>query len=306
MDRAPDERASVSIPSLSRSAIDRMAERRGDRAWLAEAWARGRVLVVDDNGRAAVVDDGPSLVLLVAGDEAVSSEPFFLGVDAAGTTYWGAVGIPPRRLGARPLGLREVGAALDDREAGLLVTTVSLANWHRTHGYCPQCGAATEVVAGGWSRRCPADGSEQFPRTDPAVIVLLHDGADRALLGRQPTWPRGRYSTIAGFVEAGESAEQAVRREVREETGVLVTDVTYRGSQPWPFPRSLMLGYEARVVGGDVGAGDGELEDVRWFSGEELRGDAAVLPPPTSIAHWLITSWLERSLPVAADEVTQR
>ena len=113
--------------------------------------------------------------------------------------------------------------------------------------------------------------SQHFPRTDPAVIVLLHDGADRALLGRQPIWPAGRYSTIAGFVEAGESAEQAVHREVLEETGVIVDDVIYRASQPWPFPASLMLGYEARVVGGTVEAVDNELEDVRWFSRDELR-----------------------------------
>jgi NAD+ diphosphatase len=127
------------------------------------------------------------------------------------------------------------------------------------------------------------------------VIVLLHDGGDRALLGRQPSWPRGRYSTIAGFVESGESSEQAVVREVREETGVDVADVVYRGSQPWPFPQSLMLGYEARVSGGHVEPADHELEDVRWFSRDELRDDAAVLPPSASIAHWLITNWLNGS-----------
>lgn len=138
------------------------------------------------------------------------------------------------------------------------------------------------------------DGSQHFPRTDPAIIVLLHDGGDRALLGRQPSWPRGRYSTIAGFVEAGESAEQAVHREVREETGVLVDDVTYQASQPWPFPQSLMLGYEARVVSGDLGDRDHELEDVRWFTRDELVRENAVLPPSTSIAHWLITGWLTR------------
>jgi NAD+ diphosphatase len=125
--------------------------------------------------------------------------------------------------------------------------------------------------------------------------VLIHDGGDRALLGRQPAWPRGRYSTIAGFVESGESAEQAVHREVLEETGVVVGDVAYRASQPWPFPGSLMLGYEARAVGGHVEAADHELEDVRWFTRDELRrGHNVLLPPSASIAHWLITSWLER------------
>jgi NAD+ diphosphatase len=127
------------------------------------------------------------------------------------------------------------------------------------------------------------------------VIVLLHDGGDRALLGRQPSWPAGRYSTIAGFVESGESAEQAVHREVREETGVLIDDVVYRASQPWPFPQSLMLGYEARVVGGDVAQRDHELEDVRWFDRDTLRREIDTLPPASSIAHWLITGWLSRA-----------
>jgi NAD+ diphosphatase len=188
-----------------------------------------------------------------------------------------------------------VGAALSDLEAGLLVTLVALAGWHRTHPRCPRCGSETRVVQAGWSRICDVDGSQHFPRTDPAVIVLLHDGADRALLGRQPSWPTGRYSTIAGFVEAGESAEQAVHREVREETGVEIDDVVYRASQPWPFPQSLMLGYEARVVGGHVETTDHELEDVRWFTRAELRQDGATLPPNASIAHWLITGWLGRA-----------
>jgi NAD+ diphosphatase len=188
-----------------------------------------------------------------------------------------------------------VGAALSDLESGLLVTLIALSNWHESHRFCPRCGAETVLTQAGWSRRCPVDESQHFPRTDPAVIVLLHDGGDRALLGRQPSWPKGRYSTIAGFVEAGESAEQAVHREVREETGVLIDDVIYRASQPWPFPQSLMLGYEARVVGGEVGSGDDELEDVRWFDREELQRDIQTLPPNASIAHWLITGWLDRA-----------
>jgi NAD+ diphosphatase len=169
-----------------------------------------------------------------------------------------------------------------------------LGNWHASHRRCPRCGEATEVVDGGWVRRCPADGSDHFPRTDPAVIVLVHDGADRCLLGRQPTWPRGRYSTLAGFVEPGESLEQAVVREIREESSVTVGDVVYRGSQPWPFPASLMLGFEARVTDGTAAVGDDELEDVRWFSRADLRRGEPMLPPPASIAHWLITSWLDR------------
>jgi NAD+ diphosphatase len=283
----------VSVPTLSRSGVDKAAEHRDDAAWLATAWQTGKLLVIDEEGRAAVDDDGPALAFIDAAGWSGDRERLLLGVDPDGTAYWGTVGELPRRLGARPLDLRMVGAALSDRDAGLLVTQVALSNWHATHPRCPRCGTATELAQAGWSRTCPHDGSQHFPRTDPAVIVLIHDGADRALLGRQPQWPAGRYSTIAGFVESGESAEQAVAREVLEETGVVVEDVEYRASQPWPYPASLMLGYEARAVGGRVEAVDQELEDVRWFSRDQLLAGEGLLPPSASIAHWLITGWLE-------------
>jgi NAD+ diphosphatase len=284
----------MSVPSLSRSAADRAAHHRDDETWLTSAWQTGKLLIVDENSQAMVIDDGPSLVLVDSATWEGDGERYLLGVGDDGTAYWGTVGELPRKLGARKLGLREVGATLDDLESGLLVATIALANWHRSHPRCPRCGNPTRVAQAGWSRHCDVDGSQHFPRTDPAVIVLLHDGGDNALLGRQPTWPPGRYSTIAGFVESGESAEHAVLREVREETGVEVDTVVYRGSQPWPFPQSLMLGYEARVVGGEVDNVDKELEDVRWFSREDLRTGNALLPPSASIAHWLITTWLER------------
>ncbi|HEU5033410.1 MAG TPA: NAD(+) diphosphatase [Mycobacteriales bacterium] len=293
----------MSTPALSRSAVDRAAQHRRDDAWLAQAWTTGRLLVVDDDRRALVEDDG----LVWGPTDGYAGERFFLGVDADGTSYWSGVGELPRKLGVRPVTIRDVGALLSDRDAGLYVTAVGLANWHATHRHCPRCGTATQVADAGWVRRCPNDGSDHFPRTDPAVIVLIHDGADRCLLGRQPSWPPGRYSTLAGFVEPGESLEQAVAREIVEESGVLVGDIVYRGSQPWPFPASLMLGFEARAVGGDVGVGDHELEDVRWFTRDDLRasgagsrgpaasGHSPLLPPPASIAHWLITTWLARS-----------
>ena len=284
----------MSVPSLSRTAVDRAAQWRDDPDWLAQAWEIGRLLVVNEQGQATVVEDTVSaLHLLPSGDWQEDGERYLLGVDDDDVAYWGTVGELPRALGARPSDLRLMGAALSDLDAGLLVTVIALSNWHATHPCCPRCGGPTTVAQAGWSRRCDADGSQHFPRTDPAIIVLLHDGADRVLLGRQPSWPRGRYSTIAGFVEAGESAEQAVHREVREETGVLVDDVVYRASQPWPFPQSLMLGYEARVIGGDVESRDHELEDVQWFDRETLRTEVAMLPPASSIAHWLITGWLE-------------
>jgi NAD+ diphosphatase len=285
----------VSVPTLSRTAVDRAAARRDDEAWLETAWESGRLLVLDSDGRATVDDDGPALVFADSAASDSAGDRLLLGVDDDGIAFWGTLGTPPKKLGARPLGLREVGAALTDRDAGLLVTLVALTNWHATHTHCPRCGAPTRVTQAGWSRRCDVDDSQHFPRTDPAVIVLLHDGADRALLGRQPIWPAGRYSTIAGFVEAGESAEQCVHREVREETGVIVDEVVYRASQPWPFPASLMLGFEARVIGGTVETVDKELEDVRWFTRQELRTGSGTFPPSASIAHWLITGWLERA-----------
>jgi NAD+ diphosphatase len=281
----------VSAPALSRAALDRAAVRRRDDAWLAAAWASGRLLVIDEERRAVADEDG-GLLLVDTGDQ--DGDRFFLGVDDEGTAYWATVGDLPRRLGTRPVTVRDVGATLSDRDAGLYVAAIALANWHTTHRRCPRCGEPTEVTTGGWVRRCTADGSEHFPRTDPAVIVLIHDGGDRCLLGRQPSWPRGRYSTLAGFVEPGESLEQAVVREIREESGVTVDDIVYRGSQPWPFPASLMLGFEARAVAGEATVGDDELEDVQWFSRADLRRGEPMLPPPASIAHWLIAGWLER------------
>jgi NAD+ diphosphatase len=256
------------------------------------------VLVVSE-GRALV--DGTDLVLVDAA-EAPEGDRLYLGSEA-GQSYFAVAADLPRRLGAKPQSLRDVGAVLSDRDAGLLVHAVGLSNWHATHVRCPRCGEPTEAVKGGSVRRCVADGSEHFPRTDPAVIMLVTDGADRCVLGRQPVWPPGRFSTLAGFVEPGESAEQAVVREVAEEVGLPVRDVRYTGSQPWPFPASLMLGFTA-VCDGDLEprAADGELDDARWFSRDELRGaslwngrEAAVmLPTPVSIAYRLITDWVEQ------------
>jgi len=278
-------------PALSRATVDRDATRREDPEALAQAWTDARVLVVHD-GRALVTDDGPALLLVDAAD-APDGDRYFLGRDAQ-SAYFAVAAPLPRRLGARPQGLREVGALLDDRDAGLLAHAVGLANWHATHTHCPRCGAPTESTKGGAVRRCTADGTEHFPRTDPAVIMLVTDGGGRCVLGRQAVWPAGRYSTLAGFVEPGESAELAVVREVAEETGIVVRDVVYRGSQPWPFPSSLMLGYRA-VCDPDAvpHPKDGELEDARWFTADELRnGGSLLLPTPVSIAWHLITDWL--------------
>ena len=286
------------VPALSRATVDRDSATRDDPARLDQAWQGGRVLVVDQGQALIAEDDRPRLVLLDPAD-APDGDRLYLGRDDDGPVF--AVLAPlGRRLGARPLGLREVGSLLDDRDAGLLVHAVGLANWHATHRCCPRCGTPTEVVRGGSVRRCPQDGSEHFPRTDPAMIVLVHDGGDRCVLGRQSVWPAGRFSTLAGFVEPGESAEQAVVREVAEETGLAVRDVAYVASQPWPFPSSLMLGFRALCDGDAVPrAVDGELEEVRWFSRDDVRGagtwgarTALQLPSSVSIAALLISEWL--------------
>ncbi|MEP6696452.1 MAG: NAD(+) diphosphatase [Pseudonocardiales bacterium] len=235
--------------------------------------------------------DGTPALVLVPGDQvSPEADRFFLG-EEDGRAFFAAVGAadPPR--GADGAGLRDVGALLSDRDAGLLVAAVGLANWHRTHTHCPRCGALTQMAGGGWLRVCPVDASEHYPRVDPAVIMLVHDGAGRALLGRQASWPDGRFSTLAGFVEPGESIEHAVVREVAEETGVVVTDVHYEASQPWPFPSSLMLGFTARAATGQEPVPlDGELAEARWFTRAELADRAG--PPPVSISSWLIRAWI--------------
>ncbi|MDP9240815.1 MAG: NAD(+) diphosphatase [Actinomycetota bacterium] len=286
----------IEPPALSRSAADRASLRRTDDAWLADAWPSAAVVVLhpdmttDISGEA----DLPRLALVRGSQLGEAAERFFLGEDES-RVFFAVVAGPATPRGDRTAGLREVGALLGDRDAGLLVTAVALANWHSTHTHCPRCGAPTTVAGGGWLRVCPIDGSEHYPRVDPAVIMLVHDGGDRCLLGRQASWPPGRFSTLAGFVEPGESAEHAVAREVAEETGVVVTDVRYQASQPWPFPSSLMLGFTARAASAQEPVLlDGELEEARWFTRAELAAKGGPRwPPPVSIANRLITAWVE-------------
>jgi len=281
--------------TLSRSGVDRAVDRREDQAWLAAAWEQDgtRVLLVD-HGRAPVATEPPALVWCRPVD-VVGGERYLLGVDPDGVAYFAAHGsLTPDP--AQRSGLREVGALLSARDAGLLVHAVALANWHATHRYCPRCGSPTQVSAAGAERACPVDGSAHFPRTDPAVIVLVVDPDGRALLGRQARWSPGRFSTLAGFVEPGEDAERAVVREVAEESGVAVTDTEYLGSQPWPFPASLMLGFLAWAADGGDPVVDGvELAEARWFAREEvvsgLADGSLVLPPQVSIARRLVEHW---------------
>lgn len=283
------------VDRLSRGVHDRAAIHRDDPDWLDRAWKRSRVLVLTTEMTTAVdeTDAGPRLLMRQPDEVEANPLRLYLG-EHAGTPYFAVLG-DRDVTGDRWAGLLHVGAELNDLDAGLLTEAVALAQWHLRHPRCSLCGEPTGVHRAGWSRRCPNDGSEHWPRTDPAVIVLVHDGGDRCVLGRQASWPAGRYSILAGFVEPGEPAEAAVVREVAEEVGISVTGLRYLGSQPWPFPSSLMFGFTAQVRGDPtLSLAGSELEDARWVHREEIRRGEGVLmmPRPVSIAHRIITDWL--------------
>jgi NAD+ diphosphatase len=301
----PRETLDPSSLALSRGTVDRVTHRRSDAEWLDAAWSDpgSRVLVVEA-GQALVRDDGDRMDLVfVAPADAPDGVRLLLGQDADGVVYFGvSAPLPAPPDGTRPAYLREAGTLLGDRDAGLFTHAVALANWHDTHTHCPVDGTPTVPDPGGHSARCPVDGTEHFPRTDPAVIMLVTDPDDRCLLARNAAWPGRRVSILAGFVEPGESAEQAVAREVDEETGIKVTNVRYVGSQPWPMPRSLMLGFRADAPAGqDIMPDAEEIAEAYWFSREGLvaaiESREIVLPPPVSIARQIIELWYGGPLP---------
>ncbi len=291
--------------ALARAEVDRSAHLRADADWLMRAWADPgtRVLVVEQGRALAEISDTAARLYFLPPAQAPDGVRFLLGVDT-GVAYFGVAGPLPKSAesGVRPAYLREAGPLLSDRDAGLMTHAVALANWHETFTHCPRCGAATDPFASGHGRRCPVDASEHFPRVDPAMIVLVTDPDDRCLLARNATWPERRVSILAGFVEAGESAEQSVAREVHEETGITVTAVTYLGSQPWPMPQSLMLGFRAQANGHqEIRVDANEIAEAHWYSRAELAAVVASgelrLPPPVSIAHHIIESWYGADLP---------
>ena len=281
--------------------VDRNGERRKDPDWLAEALSSTETRFVPVWGDRCLVGGDPAGAILLDADAArpyvTDDNAIFLGLFRDRPAF--SVAIPQDQDAPfTELGefkdLRYLGTVLPPDEANLVAHARALVLWHDATLYCGKCGSASQPSAGGNTRRCcnPACEQEIFPRTDPAIIVLVSDG-DRCLLGRQPSWPEGRYSTIAGFVEPGESLEDAVRREVYEETNARVGAVRYHSSQPWPFPSSLMLGFVAEATSSDIKLNDGELEDARWFSREELRSGDVGLPFRISIARRLVDYWID-------------
>ena len=298
--------------ALSRYAHDRHGAHRSDESWLEERWAdpSTRVLVV--SGSRIRPRDGR--LAWVSGDEAPEGLRVLLG-ERNGTTHFAVLVDPEAAPGDREewVGLRAVVQALADEaveDAPLVLHAIGMAEWHRATRHCPRCGAALEPRQSGHVLHCPSCGRDQFPRSDPAVIMVVTDGEpgaphERCLLGRSPLWPTGRYSTLAGFVEPGETMEDAVRREVAEETGVQVGEVRYFGSQPWPFPASLMVGFTARVASAAgatrIDVDGSEIEDARWFTREQMLAEAQagtlVLPGGVSISRSLVESWYGGTLP---------
>ncbi|GAA4450937.1 NAD(+) diphosphatase [Phytohabitans houttuyneae] len=305
----------MTLPPLARSTLDRAAHHRRDPEWLAAAWSRARVLVVDTvTGGRALIDEDGALVLLDAKEapEVEVDQRLFLGVEPDGTPVFAVDAPLPEQTGARALNLREVGHLLSDRDAGLFTAAAALAQWHAGHPYSSTTGLPTAAAEGGWTR-VDESGAQAWPRTDPAMIVLVHDGvpgpSGRCLLGNNAAWGSGRhvrrFSCLAGYVEPGESAEAAVIREVAEEVGIEVRTIDYQGSQAWPFPGSLMLGFTA--VGDPdqpVRVDPAEIAHARWFTRAEIAavlagetvdaGDGARvgLPPASSIALYLVNRWL--------------
>lgn len=298
-------------------ALDRMAERRDDRDWLAglERDPDTRYLVLDPDTR-LLTDADATAPRLLSPDERERWLPdpsgSLLGLTDDGRAYFllhadgaGADALETTLRGGR-IDLRRAGMQFDAFHAGLFAYASGLAHWQARTRFCPACGGALERQAAGHRARCTRCGTLQFPRSDPAIIVIVeHEGA--CLLGRQPNWPDKLYSTLAGFVEPGESLEDAVRREVAEETGVEVVASRYHSSQPWPFPASLMLGFTAQAGTRAIELRDGEIEHADWFTPDQIvhgieQGRLAV-PSPLSVSWQLIAHWLQARVGIDLAEV---
>jgi NAD+ diphosphatase len=285
--------------------VDRIGERRKDPDWIQRSALSEDSRFVPVWGDKCLVGGEPLRAVLlertqIDGFIAAHDDLIFLGLfhnrPAFAFAIDGNSDAPFAELGAFH-DLRFLGSVLSPDEANLTAHARALVLWHRSQLFCGVCGSSARPDAGGNSRQCVNMdcGRVIFPRVDPAIIVLVSNG-DRCLLGRQSTWPEGRYSTVAGFVEPGESLEDAVRREVFEETNVRVDEVSYHSSQPWPFPSSLMLGFIASASSDEIALNDGELEDAAWFSRKELRSGYPKLPFSISIARRLVDFWMDSAV----------
>jgi NAD+ diphosphatase len=297
-----------SVPLLSRIGADRADQVRTDGEAAAAGWAEAALLRLDSRNQVLVANGR----VVLARASTPPPDAVFLGSIEDGRHVWAVRG-PLEALEdldvaagveAKAVDLRRAGQLFDDISAQLVSSAVALLNWHDNARFSAVDGAPTKPIKAGWSRVNPVTGQEEFPRIDPAVICLVHDGGDRAVLARQTVWPDRMFSLLAGFVEVGESFESCVAREIHEEIGLTVRDVRYLGSQPWPFPRSLMVGFHAV---GDPGQGfsynDGEIAEAAWFTRDEVRAALAVgdwssaseskllLPGSVSIARVIIESW---------------
>ncbi len=275
--------------------LDRAEHLREDRAVLARHWPDAWVMLVDIQGQAIFSGGGDTPVFPRGGElfSEIPEDASFLGID--GEQVWFA--LPAERLGSLPgpaLDLRSAAAQWPAAHASIFAQARALLHWQQRNKFCGGCGQALRVARGGFTASCTQCGLEHYPRTDPAIIVAVSDG-ERLLLGRQASWPERQWSVLAGFLEPGESLEQTVVREVMEEAGVLVHDCRYAGSQPWPFPSALMLGFHALARAQPVRVG-AELQDARWFSATQLREQIAAgemrISPRLSISRWLIDDWL--------------
>jgi NAD+ diphosphatase len=296
------------VPVLSRVGADRADQLRTDVDAATAGWAEAALLRVDSRNQVLVTN---GRVVLGGAAELADKPPpeaVFLGRIEGGRHVWairGALRAPEDPdVEAEVVNLRSLGPIFDDTSSQLVSSAISLLNWHDSARFSPVDGSPTKPSRGGWSRVNPITGHEEFPRIDPAVICLIHDSGDRAVLARQAVWPERMFSLLAGFVEAGESFEACVAREVREEIGLHVHDVRYLGSQPWPFPRSLMVGFHALGdPGEDFSFNDGEIAEAAWVTRDEVRaalqaGDwtsssesKLLLPGSISIARVIIESW---------------
>ena len=278
---------------LAAAEVDRSAHLRSDEAYLQSSWPNALVLQFSSE-KFASQSNQLAFVKGASLGEYDSQIDYFLGVKDGENFFLRHLNDETSKSEFKSL--RAIGSFLSPRDIGLAVHAQGLANWHSKHPRCSLCGGPTVVVLAGAVRRCPTDQSEHYPRTDSAIIVLIKNDKDQILLGRQKVWPKYRFSTFAGFVEPGESFEHCVIREVREEAGVELTKINYLGSQPWPFPASLMIAFEAITNTPELARPDGdEIEEIRWFSREDMKSaildKSLILPFEISVARQMINAW---------------